>query len=104
MLQVSRQASVGIEGVVSNTTRSGHLSSVWILTLILWFNGASEGRERAIGMEKHKFAANSAATREPPIHPKYLNSGMVTASAPICRLQLTATGFAEIPQGVHLVD
>jgi hypothetical protein len=27
-----------------------------------------------------------------------------TPSAPICRLQLTATGFAEIAQWVHLVD
>ena len=72
--------------------------------LILWFHGTSEGRERAIGTEKHKFAANSAATREPPTHPKYFNNGTVTVSAPICRLQLTATGFAEIAQWVHLID
>jgi hypothetical protein len=28
--------------------------------LILWFSGTSEARERAIGTEKHQFAANSA--------------------------------------------
>jgi hypothetical protein len=87
LLSASSFASgVGIEGVVSNTTRSGR------------------SRERAIGMEKHQFAANSAATRKLPTHPKYFNNGMVTVSAPICRLQFTATGFAEIAQRVHLVD
>ena len=45
--------------------------------LILWFSGTSEGRERAIGTEEHQFAANSAATRKLPTHPKYFNNGMV---------------------------
>jgi hypothetical protein len=53
---------------------------------IVWFSGTSEGRERAIGTEKHLFAANSAATRKLPTHPKYFNNGMVTVSARICRL------------------
>jgi hypothetical protein len=75
------------------------------IQVTLWFNGTSEGRELAIDTEKHKFAANSAATRELPTRPKYFNNnGMVRVSAPICRLQLTATGFAEIAQGVHLLD
>ena len=47
--------------------------------LILWFSGTSEGRERAIGTEKHQFAANSAATRKLPTHPKYCSNGMVTS-------------------------
>jgi hypothetical protein len=72
--------------------------------LILWFSGTSEGRERAIGTEEHQLAANSAATRRPPTHPIYLNNGMVTVSAPICRLQFAAAGLAEIAQWVHLVD
>ena len=44
--------------------------------LIRWFSGTSEGRERAIGTEEHQFAANSAATRKLPTHPKYFNNGM----------------------------
>jgi hypothetical protein len=52
---------------------------------IIWFSGTSEAGERAIGTEKHQFAANSAATRKLPTHPKYFNNGMVTVSAPICR-------------------
>ena len=63
-----------------------------------------EGRERAIGTEEHQLAANSAATGKFPTHPKYFNNGMVTVSAPICRLQFAAAGLAEIPQRVHLVD
>jgi hypothetical protein len=39
---------------------------------IVWFSGTSEGRERAIGTEKHLFGANSAATRKLPTHPKIL--------------------------------
>jgi len=72
--------------------------------LILWFGGTSEARERAIGTEKHQFAANSAATRKLPTHPKYFDSGMVTVSASICRLQFAAAGLAEIAQRIHLVD
>src|ERR1700730_16773967 len=72
--------------------------------LILWFSGTPEGRERAIGTEEHQLAANSAATGKFPTHPKYFNNGMVTVSAPICRLQFAATGLAEIAQWVHLFD
>jgi hypothetical protein len=69
---------------------------VWIRIFIIWFSGTSEGRERAIGAEKHQLAANSAATRKLPTHPKYFNNGMVTISAPICRQQFAAAGLAEI--------
>src|ERR1700722_20817807 len=72
--------------------------------LIHWFSGTSEGRERAIGSEAHQFAAESAAIRRLPTHPKYFNSGMITVSAPICRLQFAAAGLAEIVQRIHLVD
>jgi hypothetical protein len=53
--------------------------------LMLWFSRTSEAREWAIGTEKHLFAANSAAARELPTHPKYCNNGMVTVSAPAGR-------------------
>jgi hypothetical protein len=43
--------------------------------LILLVSGTSEGRERAIGTEEHQFAANNAATRKLPTHPKYFNNG-----------------------------
>jgi hypothetical protein len=46
--------------------------------------------------ENHELAANSAATRKLPTHPKYFNNGTVTVSAPICRLQFAAAGLAEI--------
>jgi hypothetical protein len=42
--------------------------------------------------------------REASHRPEILNNGLVTVSAPICRLQFTAAGLAEIAQGVHLVD
>src|SRR6201993_2454257 len=54
--------------------------------------------------ENHELAANSAAKRKLPTHPKYFNNGMVTISAPIGRLQFAAAGLAEIAQWVHLVD
>src|ERR1700756_2178669 len=70
--------------------------------LTLWFSGTSDAGVGAGGGPQ--FAASSAARRKLPTHPKYSNAGMVTVSAPICRLQFAAAGLAEIAQWVHLVD
>jgi hypothetical protein len=72
--------------------------------LTFWLSGISERGARTIGAEQHQFAAKSAPRRKLPTHPKYSNNGMVTVSAPICRLQFAAAGLAEIAQRFHLVD
>jgi hypothetical protein len=71
VLVLAFASGTNIELVLSNTTRSGHLCSVWIRMLIPWFNGTSDAGAGAIGEEKNQFAANSATRRKPPTHPKY---------------------------------
>ena len=64
-------AGANIERVVSNTTRSGHLWSEWIRMWMLSPSRALGGVASATLPEDHQLAANSAARRKLPTHPKY---------------------------------